>query len=369
MATIEKIYEHEHEEILFFYEPTCNLKVIIGIHNTVLGPALGGTRLWPYSTVDDALQDVLRLSRGMTYKASLAGLDFGGGKAVLLGNPDEVKTEAYFRAYGQFVESLQGRYITAEDVNTNVTDMEHIFTETNYVVGVEEIHGGSGNPASYTALGVYKGVEAACQKVYGEQSLSGKVVALQGVGEVGSRLGVLLSNAGAKIVFSEINADRAVSFKNKVAAAEQVEADEVYEVPCDIFSPCGLGAIINNDTVEKLNCQIIAGAANNQLKEDFHGQILKERGILYAPDYLINAGGLLNVSVEFEGWTPEKSRRLIDPIYERALKAFDISEKENLSVNKVADYLAEQRIKDIMGIKKRLSSRQISYPLPRRKQR
>lgn len=351
MLSFEKLYSMGHEEVVFFSDPSCNLKAIVAIHNTVLGPALGGTRMWPYASEEEALYDVLRLSRGMTYKAAVSGLDLGGGKAVLIGDPEKDKSEALFRSYGRFLESLNGRYITAEDVNTNVEDMENIFTETSNVVGVAKIHGGSGNPSPYTALGTFRGIEAACTKVYGDKNVKGKSIAIQGTGSVGRHLGEILHNNGAKIYFTDINQKNITLFKETIPSAEYVNPNEIYDVPVDIYSPNALGATVNDSTIDRLKCKIVAGAANNQLKEDRHGQILKSKGILYCPDYLINAGGLMNVSIEFEGWADEKAKRMINTIYDTTLRIFELSDKENISVNAAADKLAEARIDSIRKIK------------------
>lgn len=351
MSAFETMYAEGHEQVIYFSDPSCNLKVIIAIHNTVLGPALGGTRMWPYASEEEALRDVLRLSKGMTYKAAVSGLNLGGGKAVIIGDPKVDKSEALFRAYGRFVESLNGRYITAEDVNIGVEDIEHVFTETNYVSGVARIHGGSGNPSPFTALGVKKGMEAACMKTFGNIDLKGKVVAIQGAGSVGCHLGKYLHESGAKLFVCDINEDHLKRFKEVVPNSEIVSVDEIYDVDCDIYAPCALGATVNDDTIDRLKCKIVAGAANNQLAEQRHGDILKEKGILYAPDYLINAGGLMNVSIEFEGWSEGKANRMVNTIYDTTLKIFKLSEEQNIPVYKATDLLAEKRIASIRGIK------------------
>lgn len=351
MLTLEKMYSMGHEEVVFFQDKTCGLKTIVAIHDTTLGPALGGTRFWDYTTEEEALIDVLRLSRGMTYKAAVSGLNLGGGKAVIIGDPKKVKSEALFRSFGRFIESLNGRYITAEDVNTNVDDIEHIFTETNYVTGVAQQYGGSGNPAPYTALGVFRGIEASVTKVFGSRSLKGKTVAIQGVGAVGFELSKLLTEAGANIIFTDINERGIQKMKETLPNAKFVEGKDIFSAACDIYAPCALGASVNDETIPHFKCKIIAGAANNQLKEDRHGLVLKEKGILYAPDYLINAGGLMNVSIEFEGWADSKSRRMIDTIYDKTLEVFRISDEQNIPVNKAADVMAEKRIESIRNIK------------------
>ena len=351
MFTFERLYSEGHEEVIFFSDPSCNLKAIVAIHNTILGPALGGTRMWPYKNIDEAIEDVLRLSRGMTYKAAISGLNLGGGKGVIIGDPTKDKSEALFRSYGRFVESLNGRYITAEDVNISVEDIEQIFVETNNVSGVAQINGGSGNPAPYTARGVYRGMEACLVKIFGDRSLKGKSVALQGAGAVGRHLGEILSKQGAKIFFADINEGNVKKFKEIAPSAEQVSVDEICSIAVDIYAPCALGATINDKSIDKLKCKIVAGAANNQLAESRHGKILKEKGILYAPDYLINAGGLMNVSIEFEGWSDDKAVRMVDTIFERTLEVFKLSDAQNIAVNLATDIMAETRIDSIKKIK------------------
>lgn len=350
MLTFEKLYSMGHEEVVFFSEPTSGLKAIIAIHDTTLGPALGGTRMWPYQSEDEAIEDVLRLSRGMTYKASVSGLNLGGGKAVIIGDPKKDKSEALFRAYGRFVESLNGRYITAEDVNISVNDIDHIYTESNYVCGIDKAHGGSGNPAPYTALGVFRGMQASATKVYGNKSLNGKKVSIQGVGSVGTELAKLIHDDGGKLYFTDINTDNIENFKSLFPDAQFVESDQIYDLDVDIYAPCALGATINDNTINRLKAKIVNGAANNQLKEDRHGQALRERNILYAPDYLINAGGLMNVSIEFEGWNDLKSRRMIDKIYDTTLTIFKLAEEQNIPVNQATDLLAERRIQAMKSI-------------------
>jgi len=344
MLTFERLYSMGHEEVIFFSEPSCGLKAIIAIHDTTLGPALGGTRMWPYATEAEAIEDVLRLSRGMTYKAAVSGLNLGGGKAVIIGDPKKDKSEALFRAYGRFVESLNGRYITAEDVNISVEDIDNVYTETNYVCGIDKAHGGSGNPAPYTALGTFRGMEAGATKIWGSRNISGKIVGIQGAGSVGTELGKLVVEAGGKVLFTEINEDNIKRMKETISSAEFIDPNAFYATNMDIYAPCALGATINDETIGQLKCKLVNGAANNQLKEDKHGFELKERGILYSPDYLINAGGLMNVSIEFEGWNDAKSRRMIDTIYNTTLDIYKISDDQNISVGKAADVLAENRL-------------------------
>ena len=367
MLTLEKMYSMGHEEVIFVQDKSCGLKAIIGIHDTTLGPALGGTRLWPYASEEDALIDVLRLSRGMTYKNAISGLNLGGGKAVIIADPKD-KNEALFRSFGRFIESLNGRYITAEDVNTSVEDIEHIFTETNYVTGVAQANGGSGNPSPYTALGVFRGIEASVTKAFGKRDLKGKTVAIQGVGSVGFELAKLLDAAGANIVYTDVNDRNIQRMKEGVPTAKFVAPNEIFGVACDVYAPCALGASVNDDTIPQLKAKIVCGAANNQLKEDRHGLILKEKGILYAPDYLVNAGGVMNVSIEFEGWADSKSRRMVDTIYDKTLEVFKIADEQNIPVNKAADVMAENRIQAMRQIKTSYLGK-VSHRMPGQKRR
>lgn len=368
MFTFEKLYSMGHEEVVFFSDPSCNLKAIVAIHNTTLGPALGGTRMWNYKSIDEAIEDALRLSRGMTYKNAISGLNLGGGKAVIMGDPTKDKSEALFRSYGRFVESLNGRYITAEDVNTTVNDMEFIFTETSNVTGVAEINGGSGNPSPWTARGVFRGMEASCLKVFGDRSLKGKVVALQGAGSVGTHLGKYLFDSGAKVIFTDMNEGNIARFKEAVPNAEFVGVNEIYDVKADIYAPCALGATVNDQTIERLKVKIICGAANNQLEENRHGDILKEKGVLYAPDYLINAGGVMNVSIEFEGWSAEKATKMVDKIFETTLQIFKLSDEKNIPVYKATDMMAEKRINSMKNIRGKYLGN-LAHRFPGRKSR
>ena len=307
--------------------------------------------MWPYASEADAVEDVLRLSRGMTYKAAVSGLNLGGGKAVIIGDPKKDKSEALFRAYGRYIESLNGRYITAEDVNISVQDIDNVYTETNYVCGIAKASGGSGNPAPYTALGVFRGMEASATKVWGSRdSIKGKVVGIQGVGSVGIELAKLVDEVGGKLIFTDISDDNIARMKEKFPHAEYIAPESFYTANMDIYAPCALGATINDETINQLKCKIVNGAANNQLKEDRHGQELKDRGILYSPDYLINAGGLMNVSIEFEGWNDYKSRRMIDTIYDTTLRIFAMSDERNIPVNKATDRLAEERLESMKKI-------------------
>lgn len=341
LAQMEK---YDHEEVVFFQDKSAGLKAIVAIHDTTLGPALGGTRMWVYPNEEEALRDVLRLSRGMTYKAAAAGLNLGGGKAVIIGDPKNVKSELLFRTYGRFINSLNGRYITAEDVGTDVNDMEYIFMETDYVVGIESSQGGSGNPAPFTSLGVFQAMKVCLKKVFGEETFKGRTVAIQGVGQVGSHLIRRLKTAGAKILVSEIDEEKLKKAKEEIGF-EVVGPNAIYETPCDIFAPCAMGAVVNDQTVHQLRCKIIAGSANNQLERSELGKVLKERDILYAPDYVVNAGGLINVYLELEGYSRERAERKTRGIYYNLKNVLEIAEEKGLTTEEAANWMVEERLK------------------------
>lgn len=351
MSIFKQLQEREHEQVVFCSDIPSGLKAIIAVHNTNLGPALGGTRMWPYASDDEALKDVLRLARGMTYKAAVAGLNLGGGKAVIIGDPNKDKTEAMFRAFGRFVEGLAGRYITAEDVGTDVRDMEYVRMETKYVTGIDKALGGSGDPSPVTAFGVYVGMKASMKELTGNDSLAGKKVAVQGAGHVAQYVCEHLTKEGAKIVVCDIFPEKAKRVAENVKA-EVVEPERIYDVDADVFCPCALGAVVNDETIPRFKFKIIAGGANNQLAdEQKHGRMLMERGILYAPDYAINAGGLINVSNELEGYSQERALKQAEGIYDTMLKIFAISKRENVPTFEASNRLAEQRIKAIGRIK------------------
>lgn len=350
----ELMKEMEHEQLVFCHDPHSSLKAIIAIHNTTLGPALGGTRMWNYASDDDAVVDALRLSRGMTYKAAISGLNLGGGKAVIIGDPS-LKGEALWRRYGKFVNSLNGKYITAEDVNTSAADMEFIYQETQYVTGIPEYMGGSGDPSPFTAYGVFVGMKACAFKKWGSDHLSGKKVMVQGVGHVGQYLVGHLVEAGAKVFITDINKDRIKETTDKFPV-EFVEPADMLQVDIDIYAPCALGATVNDDSIPKLKCAIIAGAANNQLAEEkSHERQLIEREIIYAPDFLINAGGLINVAAEASGsYNREKVTKDVEKIYNRLLDIFTLSETEQITTQEAAMRIAQKRINDVANVKARL---------------
>jgi leucine dehydrogenase len=348
MQMFERLAEHSHEQVVFCYEPAAGYKGIIAIHDTTLGPSLGGTRFWNYSNDEEALVDVLRLSRGMTYKAAVAGLNLGGGKAVIIGDPRTARREMIFRAHGRFVESLGGRYYTAEDVGTTVEDMDYVKMETDYVTGVA---GGSGDPSPVTAYGTYRGIKACAKVRYGSDSLSGMTVAVQGTGHVGYHLCKLLKADGAHLIVTDIYADRARRVAEEFGA-RVVAPDEIYGVEAEIFAPCALGAIINDDTIAEFQFDIIAGAANNQLAQERHGDMLHKRGILYAPDYVINAGGLINVYGELNDWTPEQAKRKAGEIYDTLMQIFELANEQGIPTYEAADRVAERRIQQVGALQR-----------------
>ena len=343
MSLFDTMAELGHEQLVICSEPSAGYKGIIAIHNTTLGPALGGTRFWNYASDDEAIIDALRLARGMTYKAAVAGLNLGGGKSVIIGDNKTKKREAILRAHGRFVESLRGRYITAEDVGTSVDDMEWIRMETQYVTG---IYGGSGDPSPVTAFGTYRGIKAAAKAKYGDASLEGKTVAVQGLGHVGSYLCGMLHEEGAQLVVTDIDKDRVAAAKESFGA-KTVAPDEIYDQKAEVFAPCALGAVINDQTLPRLEFDIVAGAANNVLAEPRHGDELHRKGILYAPDYVINAGGLINVYGELNGWSAERAKRKAGEIYETLIQLFELADQEGIPTWVAADRLAERRIEQI----------------------
>lgn len=353
----DKLQSYEHEQIVVCSAPEAGLKAIIAIHNTTLGPALGGTRMWPYNNEEEALRDVLRLSRGMTYKAAISGLNLGGGKAVIIGDPRTDKTEEMFRAFGRYVDTLGGRYITAEDVGIEVQDMEWVNMETKYVTGIPKSIGGSGDPSPVTAYGVYMGMKACAKKAYGSDSLEGKRIAVQGAGHVSSYLVEFLSKENADLFISDIYEDKVSALADKVGATV-VEPDEIYSKDVDIFSPCALGGVVNDDTLDTFKCDIIAGAANNVLdEEDKHGQMLIDRDILYAPDYVINAGGLINVASELEGYNEKRAHDKASRIYDVILDILHYSEENDMPTYAASNILAEKRIRNVGRIQQVYSSR------------
>lgn len=341
-----------HEKLAYFHDKESGLKAFIAVHDTSLGPAAGGCRMWPYDNEMDALNDALRLSRGMSYKNAMAGLPLGGGKAVIIGNSQTDKSEKLFRAFGRAVDSLNGDYITAEDVGMSEEDMMTIAMETSYVAGLPHGDHASGDPSPFTATGIYQGIKAAVKYKLGKDSLEGLTIAIQGVGHVGRYLCEYLFNDSVKLIVSDIVQEN-LDFVAQNYGATVVPVDEILSVKADVLSPCALGAIINDDTIPHLNVSIIAGGANNQLANDSHGIRLMDRGILYAPDYVINAGGIINVSGETTGdYDVEWVNKKVEKIYDTLLHIFERSDAENRPTNVVADEMAEEIIANAKANKK-----------------
>ncbi len=347
MDTFVEMQTMGHEQVVFSHEPSCGYFGIIAIHDTTLGPALGGTRVWKYENTDAALRDVLRLSRGMTYKSAVAGLNLGGGKAVIIADPKRADRESLFRAHGRFIESLGGRYITAEDVGTSPTDMEFVKRETKHVAGLLNL---SGDPSPVTGYGVYMGMKASAKAKWGKDSLAGKTISVQGAGKVAYYLMSQLKQEGAKLIVSDIDDQKVARVVDELGATA-VAPDAIYDVQADIFAPCALGAIINDDTIGRLKVEIISGGANNQLAEERHGVAVEKKGMLYAPDYVINGGGVINVYGELQGWTMERAKRKAQEIYDTMTRVYTIASRDGIPSYQAADRLAEERIKSVAALK------------------
>lgn len=347
----ENLAVSRHEQIVFCHDPDTGLKAIIAIHNTVLGPALGGTRMWVYKSEAEALNDVLRLSRGMTYKAAISGLNLGGGKAVIIGDSRKDKSEVLFRKFGRFINNLNGKYITAEDVGTSTKDMEYVAMETKHVTGLPESMGGGGDPSPVTAYGVYMGMKASAQFAWGSDSLSGKKVVVQGVGHVGENLVKNLRKENATVYISDLNEEQLKKVSTEYGA-EVINAEQVYDMDMDIYAPCALGATLNTENINRLKCKVIAGAANNQLADEpVHGPMLVDKGIIYAPDFLINAGGLINVYSELIGYNRQRALTQTEHIYAVTLEILKKAKADASYPQDSAIKLAEKRILDISKVK------------------
>ena len=349
MKIFDYMEQYAYEELAFYTDEATGLRALICIHDTTLGPACGGTRMWPFATEEEAILDVLRLARAMTYKSSLAGLDYGGGKAVIIGDPTIDKSEALFRAHGRFVDTLGGRYLTTEDVGIVNEDVVHMRKETRFAAGLPESHGGLGGAEVITGFGIYQGARACMKAVTGSDSLEGKTVAIQGFGKVARHYARHLRDEGARIIAADINETRiaeAVSIGASIVAPE-----EIYAVECDIFSPCALGGVLNDDTIPQIKAPIVAGAANNQLEEPRHAEALAEAGILYAPDYAINPGGVITVTCEVEGKSREAARERTGKVYDTLLDIFARAKDERTTTAEAADRLAEDRIRGVAGVK------------------
>ncbi|MFD2561650.1 Leu/Phe/Val dehydrogenase [Aquimarina rubra] len=335
---------NDHEQVVFCQDKDTGLKAIIGVHNTILGPALGGTRMYDYQTEWDALNDVLRLSRGMTYKAAITGLNLGGGKAVIIGDPKTLKTPALMKRFGEFVHTLGGKYYTAEDVGMETSDMDTVREVTPYVTGISESKGGAGNPSPVTAYGVYMGMKASAKFAYGTDNLEGKKILVQGIGHVGEELVRLTAEEGANVIITDINQERLHEVSGKYGV-EIYKGEDLYAETADIYAPCALGATVNNETINKLKVKVIAGAANNQLaSENIHGPLLQEKGIVYAPDFLINAGGIINVYAEIEGYGRDQIINKTENIYNTTLDILNKAKATGMTTNAAAVSIADERI-------------------------
>ncbi len=349
-SVFESLSDLGHEQVVYCHDKASGLKAIIGVHNTVLGPAVGGTRMWMYENEAQALHDVLRLSRGMTFKNAVAGLNAGGGKAVIIGDARKHKNESLLRAFGNFIENLNGKYITAEDVGMTARDMEFIKMQTDYVSGLPDYLGGLGDPSPHTAYGTYMGMKAAAKVAYGKDSLEGKKVTVQGVGSVGKMLIEYLIKENCEVFVSDYYQDRLqeVANQHKVTA---VGLEEIYDVEADIYSPCALGATINDDSLSRLKCDIIVGCANNQLEdEEKHGDQCIDKNIIYAPDFVVNSGGVINVYSEFMGGGEKWTQAYTEMIYDKSLKILQTSYNERKNSQQVAIESAMERINSIASI-------------------
>lgn len=336
------IWKQNYEQLIFLQDHSISLKAIIAIDNTMLGPALGGCRMWQYACDEDAILDALRLARGMTYKSAVSGLPYGGGKAVILSHPGQGTREELFRALGQHIQTLQGHYITGMDLGTTVADMDWIRLKTSYVTDISGSLGAAGEfTAKMTAFGVFLGIKAALKRAFGTELINNKVIAVQGLGKVGYQLCRYLNQAGAQLVVTDVNPERVKQVVRDFGAKPQ-QPDEIMTVPCDVFSPCALGGILNDDTLTQLNCHIVAGGANNQLAESRHGEKLHEIGIIYAPDYVINAGGIIVTSVELNDGDAILAQQNVEKIYDTLTNVFNMADAKGISPAAAADQLAEQ---------------------------
>jgi leucine dehydrogenase len=352
MEIFESLVDGEHEQVVFWSDKVAHLRSIIAIHDTTLGPAIGGVRMFPYKSEDEALKDVLLLSKSMTYKAAAAGINLGGGQGVIIGDPNKDKNELTLRSFGRFVESLKGRYITAEDVGTTVEDMEIVKYETRWVTGLSRALGGGGDPGPVTAIGIVYGLFACVEKLSGKKSLEGISVVIQGLGNVGFNLADKLSKEKCKLFVSDIDPKKAKEAQERFDA-QIIPPEEVYDVEADVFSPNALGGIINDKTIDRLKVKIVAGAANNQLEDDRQGDILHTKKILYAPDFVIGAGGMINVVNELQGYHRDRAEKQAEGIYDILSRVLDKSEKDNIPTYKAADLLADERINQVKKFKQR----------------
>ena len=337
----------EHEQVVFCNDPSTGLRAIVAIHSTALGPALGGTRFYPYASTADAVRDVLNLSRGMSYKAALAGLDLGGGKAVIIGDPVKDKNEALLRAYGRFVQSLNGRYYTACDVGTFSPDMDVVARECSFVTGRTAAHGGAGDSSVLTAYGVFPGMRASAEVVWGTSSLAGRTVGVAGVGKVGHHLVRHLVEDGASVVVTDVNAAAVLAMVEQYGATAVADADAMVRSEIDVYAPCAMGGALTDTVVDVLTARFVCGAANNQLAHPGIEKALADRGILYAPDYCVNSGGLIQVADELEGFSFERAQQRATRIYDTTKAVFELARAESVTPAEAADRLAERRMRDV----------------------
>ena len=351
MVVFDEVAREGHEEVVYGYDEVSGLRAIIAIHSTALGPALGGTRFYPYQSEQEALTDVLRLSKGMTYKAAAAGLDLGGGKAVIIGDPSSDKSERLLRAYGRIVDSLGGRYITAEDVGTTTADVDLIRRETRWALGCSIAEGGAGDPSPVTSRGLFAAARAVSEFIWGVADLAGRRFAVQGVGKVGSALVQLLVEARAEVIVADAK-EEAVKLAIENYGVKGVDFQDIHTVDCDIYAPCALGGGLNQETIPQLNCQAIVGSANNQLAEDADADLIAERGIVYAPDFVVNAGGLINVHDELHGYSRMRALQRVDSIYDATKAILEISRDEGINPNQAAVMRAEDRIRHIGDLRR-----------------
>ncbi len=337
----------EHEQVVFCNDPATGLRAIVAIHSTALGPALGGTRFYPYASTADAVRDVLNLSRGMSYKAALAGLDLGGGKAVIIGDPTTDKSEALLRAYGRFVQSLNGRYLTACDVGTFSPDMDVVARECSFVTGRTVAHGGAGDSSVLTAYGVYQGMRASAEALWGAPTLSGRTVGIAGVGKVGHHLVKHLVEDGAQVVVTDVYQPAVERVVQQYGATAVADADALVREDIDVYAPCAMGDALTDEVVDVLTAKIVCGAANNQLSHPGIEKALADRGILYAPDYCVNSGGLIQVADELEGFSFERAEQRASKIYDTTKAVFELARTEAVTPAEAADRLAERRMRDV----------------------
>ena len=356
MEVFKALEQAEHEQVSFAYDEVAGLRAIVAIHSTVLGPAIGGTTMRVYADEEDALEDALRLSFSMTYKAAAAGLNFGGGAAVIMGDPEKDKTEVLFRALGRQIASLNGRYITSQGMGTDVEDMQRIRVETEHVVGLHTAYGGCGDPSPVTAHGAIAGIMACLEEAGADPALGGMTVALQGLGKAGSGFAKALVASGAKVIACDADSRVAQRWADELGI-RIVDPDSIYDVECDIWSPCAVGEVLNDETIPRLRCRVVAGLANNQLAEPRHAALLSERGILYAPDFVLNSGALIAVTEEIAGFSMERAMRRAESIYLVLKRVFWVAHQRGISTAEAANVLAEERIREVGGLSGQVRSR------------